>query len=198
MLGWPFSVIGSTAHAQTKPAPDYRGQVAPIFTKYCAGCHNDEDREGNSRSNPSLAAKRNREGPRDPAGRPQGKPDDPRAHRRRQAEHAAQGRTATRSRRDRDHCSLDRSRGPRPAGRRARSPGPDRAQDSLAREGPARSSRSTPRATASGWPSPATAEVALYKMPGQGRGLPDRPERLLGKFPGKVTAAALHARRHRG
>ena len=32
------------------------------------------------------------------------------------------------------------------------------------------------------------AEVALYKMPAQGRGLPDRPERLIGKFPGKVTA----------
>ncbi len=32
------------------------------------------------------------------------------------------------------------------------------------------------------------AEVALYKMPVQGRGLPERPERLIGKFPGKVTA----------
>ncbi len=40
------SVIGSTAHAQTKTAPDYRGQIAPIFTKYCTGCHNDDDREG--------------------------------------------------------------------------------------------------------------------------------------------------------
>lgn len=28
------------------PAPDYQGQVAPVLTKYCAGCHNDEDREG--------------------------------------------------------------------------------------------------------------------------------------------------------
>ena len=28
------------------PAPDYATQVAPIFKKYCAGCHNDEDREG--------------------------------------------------------------------------------------------------------------------------------------------------------
>jgi hypothetical protein len=36
----------STARAQNKPAPDYRAQVAPIFTKYCTGCHNDEDREG--------------------------------------------------------------------------------------------------------------------------------------------------------
>ena len=32
------------------------------------------------------------------------------------------------------------------------------------------------------------AEVALYEVPGQGKGLPDRPARLLGKFPGKVTA----------
>ena len=41
-----ISILGSTAHAQTKPAPDYGGQIAPIFTKYCSGCHNDEDREG--------------------------------------------------------------------------------------------------------------------------------------------------------
>jgi WD40 repeat protein len=27
-------------------APDYETQVAPIFKAYCAGCHNDEDREG--------------------------------------------------------------------------------------------------------------------------------------------------------
>jgi WD40 repeat protein/mono/diheme cytochrome c family protein len=27
-------------------APDYPSQVAPVLKKYCAGCHNDEDREG--------------------------------------------------------------------------------------------------------------------------------------------------------
>lgn len=27
-------------------APDYTAQIAPIFKKYCAGCHNDGDREG--------------------------------------------------------------------------------------------------------------------------------------------------------
>ena len=27
-------------------APDYQTQVAPILKQYCAGCHNDEDREG--------------------------------------------------------------------------------------------------------------------------------------------------------
>ncbi len=27
-------------------APDYATQVAPIFQQYCAGCHNDDDREG--------------------------------------------------------------------------------------------------------------------------------------------------------
>ncbi len=26
--------------------PDYQSQVAPVLKKYCAGCHNDEDREG--------------------------------------------------------------------------------------------------------------------------------------------------------
>src|SRR6516162_2500480 len=41
-----LSGLGSTAQAQTKSAPDYRAQIVPIFTKYCTGCHNDEDREG--------------------------------------------------------------------------------------------------------------------------------------------------------
>jgi WD40 repeat protein len=27
-------------------APDYQSQVAPLLKQYCAGCHNDEDREG--------------------------------------------------------------------------------------------------------------------------------------------------------
>ena len=27
-------------------APDYQAQVAPVLKKYCAGCHNDDDREG--------------------------------------------------------------------------------------------------------------------------------------------------------
>ena len=32
--------------AQTGSPADYASKVAPIFKKYCAGCHNDEDREG--------------------------------------------------------------------------------------------------------------------------------------------------------
>lgn len=32
--------------AEDPPLPDYAANVAPIFTKYCAGCHNDSDREG--------------------------------------------------------------------------------------------------------------------------------------------------------
>ena len=32
--------------ADDPPAPDYAARVAPILKKYCAGCHNDEDREG--------------------------------------------------------------------------------------------------------------------------------------------------------
>ena len=37
-------------------APDYATRVAPIFKQYCAGCHNDEDREGkfSLESYPSL------------------------------------------------------------------------------------------------------------------------------------------------
>jgi WD40 repeat protein len=34
------------ALAPDPPAPDYEAQVAPIFAKYCTGCHNDGDREG--------------------------------------------------------------------------------------------------------------------------------------------------------
>ncbi len=40
------AVAAPSAAADDKSAPDYAKQVAPIFKKYCAGCHNDEDREG--------------------------------------------------------------------------------------------------------------------------------------------------------
>src|SRR5687767_8702368 len=29
-----------------EPAPDFSQDIAPLFTKYCTGCHNDTDREG--------------------------------------------------------------------------------------------------------------------------------------------------------
>ncbi|MDR3621392.1 MAG: hypothetical protein P4L85_18725 [Paludisphaera borealis] len=35
-----------TRAADDSPAVDYASQVAPILQKYCAGCHNDEEREG--------------------------------------------------------------------------------------------------------------------------------------------------------
>ena len=71
---------GSTAHAQTKPAPDYGGQIAPIFTKYCSGCHNDEDREGKfSLESFGSLQKGTEKGPAFLRGRRQGKPDDSRA-----------------------------------------------------------------------------------------------------------------------
>src|SRR4051794_11299083 len=37
---------GSNLRAGDASAPDYASQVVPILAKYCAGCHNDEDREG--------------------------------------------------------------------------------------------------------------------------------------------------------
>src|SRR3954467_7644663 len=45
------SSITAAAAAAAAPsadtsAPDYASQVAPILKKYCVGCHNDEDREG--------------------------------------------------------------------------------------------------------------------------------------------------------
>ncbi len=39
-------MTATAALAESPAAPDYASQVAPIFKKYCAGCHNDDDREG--------------------------------------------------------------------------------------------------------------------------------------------------------
>ncbi|MCH8922523.1 MAG: radical SAM protein [Planctomycetes bacterium] len=36
----------TTACAAAETAPDYSTEIAPILKKYCAGCHNDEDVEG--------------------------------------------------------------------------------------------------------------------------------------------------------
>jgi WD40 repeat protein len=41
-----IAALAPAAPADTGPAPDYDTQVAPVFKKYCTGCHNDEDREG--------------------------------------------------------------------------------------------------------------------------------------------------------
>ena len=114
------SALGSTAHAQTKPAPDFRGQIAPIFTKYCTGCHNDEDREGKfSLESFSSLQKGTEKGPAILPGDPKGslmirvlsgaaKPSmPPKGEPRPEA-----GEIAL-------HRSLDRSRGPR--ARRAKS-----------------------------------------------------------------------------
>ncbi len=38
--------VGLQAPGDGGSIPDYSSKVAPIFKKYCAGCHNDEDREG--------------------------------------------------------------------------------------------------------------------------------------------------------
>src|SRR5689334_10266170 len=37
------SIASAVAAAET---PEYERDVAPLLTKYCAGCHNDADREG--------------------------------------------------------------------------------------------------------------------------------------------------------
>jgi mono/diheme cytochrome c family protein len=39
-------IAAPAARADGVAAPDYASKIAPIFKKYCAGCHNDEDREG--------------------------------------------------------------------------------------------------------------------------------------------------------
>ncbi len=44
MIMAPLVVAAQTLDGGSPP--DYQSQVAPVFKKYCAGCHNDEDREG--------------------------------------------------------------------------------------------------------------------------------------------------------
>ena len=39
------AMVDAAASAD-EPAPEYVRDVAPLLTKYCAGCHNDEDRDG--------------------------------------------------------------------------------------------------------------------------------------------------------
>ena len=39
-------LIGQCCAAAEISSPDYNKDVAPIFAKYCSGCHNDTDLEG--------------------------------------------------------------------------------------------------------------------------------------------------------
>ncbi len=46
-MSWVMIVaVVAAVGAEEGPGPDYDKAVAPILKKYCAGCHNDEDREG--------------------------------------------------------------------------------------------------------------------------------------------------------
>src|SRR5438874_11965352 len=42
---WSLAAIVQCAVAESK-SPDFTKDVAPIFAKYCSGCHNDNDLEG--------------------------------------------------------------------------------------------------------------------------------------------------------
>jgi len=46
LLAAAFLTAAPALAADGPASPDYEAQVAPILQKYCAGCHNDEDREG--------------------------------------------------------------------------------------------------------------------------------------------------------
>ncbi|WP_165228124.1 c-type cytochrome domain-containing protein [Aquisphaera insulae] len=46
LLASLFAANPAAVAADDAPAPDYAGRVAPLLKKYCAGCHNDDDREG--------------------------------------------------------------------------------------------------------------------------------------------------------
>jgi WD40 repeat protein len=183
-----MAVSCSGARGQTSPAPDYRAQIAPIFTKYCTGCHNDEDREGKfSLESFSSLQKGTEKGPAILPGDPKGslmirvltgvtKPSmPPKGEPRPEA-----GEIALLS-------AWIESGGRGPEGQE-----PDR----LALVVPKIPSRATVRPIVAldtsrdgKWLAVArAAEVALYRMPSEKTDLPKEPERLLGKFPGKVTA----------
>jgi WD40 repeat protein len=183
-----ISVVGSTAHAQTKPAPDYRGQIAPIFTKYCTGCHNDEDREGKFSLESFSSLQRGTEkGPAILPGDPKG---------------SLMIRVLSVTAKP----SMPPKGEPRPeAGEialiaawiEAGAHGPKGEEpDRMVLVVPKIPSHTKVRPIVAidtsrdgKWLVVARgAEVALYKTPEQGRGLPDHPERLIGKFPGKVNA----------
>ncbi|WP_437185091.1 c-type cytochrome domain-containing protein [Planctomicrobium sp. SH668] len=57
MLTWPlknisfyflamFAFPGGFVFGGAEPAPDFENAVAPLFQKYCSGCHNDSSRDG--------------------------------------------------------------------------------------------------------------------------------------------------------
>lgn len=45
VVGWASLAVLRCAAAESK-SPDFTNDVAPIFAKYCSGCHNDTDLEG--------------------------------------------------------------------------------------------------------------------------------------------------------
>ena len=162
--------------------------IAPIFTKYCAGCHNDEDRDGKfSLESYGSLQKGTEKGPAILPGDPKG---------------SLMIRVLTGAAKP----SMPPKGEPRPeAGEIALiaawiesgARGPQGEEpDRLALNVPRIPSRTRLRPIAAIDASPdgkrlavaRAAEVAIYPMPGQGGGLPEKPERLLDKFPGKVTA----------
>ncbi|MBI3839482.1 MAG: pre-peptidase C-terminal domain-containing protein [Planctomycetia bacterium] len=46
LLSGAYLSADAVALGADKPAPDYNQQIAPIFAKYCTGCHNSTDKEG--------------------------------------------------------------------------------------------------------------------------------------------------------
>ena len=46
LLSFAFTTVASVVYAEAADGPDFTKDVGPILTKYCAGCHNDADREG--------------------------------------------------------------------------------------------------------------------------------------------------------
>ena len=123
--------------ADDPPAPDYTSKVAPILRKYCAGCHNDEDREGEFSVESFTSLQKG--GERGPAIKPGDAASSRliRADRCFEAGDASEGRAqAQRSRRGDPH-GLDQCGRPGADGRTSRPTGARRSQDRLAGEGPA-------------------------------------------------------------
>src|SRR5262245_30953015 len=46
IAGWLASSAALSRAAEPAAVPDFNEKVSPIFQKYCVGCHNEKDKEG--------------------------------------------------------------------------------------------------------------------------------------------------------
>jgi hypothetical protein len=181
------------ADGQQRPAPDYASQIAPIFKKYCAGCHNDGDREGDFSLESYAALQKGT--PHGPALKPGN----------------AAGSRMIRQLTGKSRPAMPPKGEPRPSAAEiallsqwidagANGP-PSEPADRLALVVPQIAPQATFRPVTALDVSPdgkflaagRYAAVALYSIESDGTIAVDQPKRVLSDFPGKVTAVHFTA-----